>query len=111
MRRRLRRRIAILLLGVLAFMQLGTAFASCLMDRSGAPMEAMEPCDGCGMSLAAARSDLQVSAFASLPIGVPALPPASNSATSERRVPAALGLVGPPPGAPPCRILLHSFLI
>jgi thiamine pyrophosphate-dependent acetolactate synthase large subunit-like protein len=122
---RLKRRIALLLLAMLGFTQLNVALASCAMD--GSAMAAMagtgdDPCKGCDTPLA--NSHDQISsvcathcATADQPAGVsavltvPAIQRAALVLPHLVFASRSTGLDGPPAGAPPRRILLHSFLI
>jgi hypothetical protein len=126
MRSRLKRRIALLVVALLAFAQINVAFASCSMDRgmlgSMATMEANEPCGGCdtpplnsqnqlpSLCVAHCTSDLQLAVVS---IAIVRAPSQSAILIVPPRIWAAppTGLDGPPSGAPPRRILLHSFLI
>lgn len=121
MRARVRRRIALLLFAVLAFAQLNGAFAApCPMS---AAMSMDLPCDDCDTPLQSAHNDMpSVCATACATSEQPGavtpalvLPPLAQPvllllkpAPLDQR---ATGLAGPPSGAPPHRILLHSFLI
>lgn len=123
---RLKRRIALLLLAVLAFAQVNVALAGCAMD-SGTTTSAMagtadDPCKGCDTP--PTNSHVQVSsvcathcATADQPTAVPAavmLPTIQRTVLVLPRFvfdARPTGLDGPPSGAPPRRILLHSFLI
>jgi hypothetical protein len=123
---RLKRRIAFLLLAVLAFAQANMALASCAMDSS-TMASAMagtsdKPCDGCDTPLTDSRAQISSvcathCASAVQPTAVPAplaLPTIQSVVlVLPRQVFDArpTGLDGPPSGAPPHRILLHSFLI
>lgn len=117
------RRIAIFLIAFYAFGQASVAFAACGMDR-GAMAQAMampagDTCDDCvkanadsvtALCVAHCTADLQVPAAA--PDALPA-PAAAESLTAfavpRFRSPPILAYL--PPGAPPRRILLHSFQI
>ena len=126
MQARRKRRIALLLFAVLTFAQLNAAFAAHCPMNGGAPMPQMDssdmPCDGCDTPLAdaheampsvcasqCATSDAQapVPAFHTL------MPPEESVLTLPRAVPKSsrARLDAPPSGAPPHRILQHSFLI
>ncbi|TMH39582.1 MAG: hypothetical protein E6H56_11780 [Betaproteobacteria bacterium] len=124
---RLKRRAAILIFALLAFAQANVAFSYCEMDRgtmnqavaagndkSGAdceapPTDTMPP--NANLCALHCTWDLQVAGVAvaivqsptDLPILTVALP---HTAPAPRT-----GLCAPPLGAPPHRILLHSFLI
>jgi hypothetical protein len=126
---RLTRRVAILVIGLLAFAQASVVLAACPLERSTmsnvmAAAESDEPCNGCGSasvkgfdSLYANRcvvhctADLQLTGEAIAVVKAPGdtlivyVPPA------DLRRALRMGLDGPPPGTPPRRILLHSFLI
>ena len=121
MQARLKRRIALLLFAVLGFAQLNGALAApCPMS---AAMSMDMPCDDCDTPLQNAHNDMPsvcaTSCATSEQPGAAAselvLPPlvlqpvlGLRPAPVGRR---ATGLAGPPSGAPPHRILLHSFLI
>jgi hypothetical protein len=114
----LRRRIALLMIGLLAFAQGSVAFAACSMERGTvAPAMAMasdEPCAECGTSnLCAAHctADLQLAGVAVSIVRGPADLPVLRIARPAIGPAPHTGLHAPPPGAPPRRILLHSFLI
>lgn len=121
-----RRWVAIFALAALAFAQASLAFAACSMDRGmlGGSMatSAGEECDACDMPKQAATAsanqciahctaDLQqvwpavgiVRSPAAMPVLFVAQPPGPHSQPK--------GLTARPPGAPPHRVLLHSFLI
>ncbi len=122
---RLIRRFALWLIAVLAFAQASVVLAACSMERgSMAPMlEMMEGCASCepeggtdaaqsaNRCVAHCTADLQLSgslaALVRSPAHVPVLllPPVNRLASPRT------GLEQAPPGAPPRRILLHSFLI
>lgn len=119
---RLVRRIAIALLAFYAFGQASVAFAACGMDR-GAMAQAMatpgdQTCDECStagadavppLCVAHCTAGLQITAA---PDAVPApavAEPLSAIAIPRFRSPPILAYL--PPGAPPRRILLHSFQV
>ena len=124
---RLIRRVAILLIGLLAFAQASVSLAACPLERGSlarvvaATSEA--PCSGCGTAVteygphyanrcvAHCTADLQL---AGLPLAIvrgAADSPVLVVAGPERHPAARTGLDAPPPGTPPRRILLHSFLV
>jgi hypothetical protein len=125
---RLKRRIALLLLAVLAFAQVNVAMASC---ATGGGMMAMsmsmagasdKPCDGCETPLNTPQQQLSSVCATHCATGdQPAAVSAALGVQSiqqpvlvlPRLVPRSrpTGLDAPPSGAPPRRILLHSFLI
>ena len=125
---RLRRRVALVLLALLAFAQVDVALAGCFMDRGSlAPVAATSPdkdpaCDGCSMPPSGAdqisnacivhcTSDLQLTSTAT-PLVFNAIElPLFVLPRFEFPPPARSALDGPPVAAPPRRILLHSFLI
>jgi len=126
MARILRRRVALLMIGLLAFAQGSTAFATCSMERgTAAPAMAMAPdeaCADCGAATSGASkypnlcvahctSDLQLAGVAASIVRGPADLPVLRIARPEIGPAPRTGLHAPPPGAPPRRILLHSFLI
>ena len=126
MKSSLRRRVASVLLAVLAFAQLSTASASCFMDRGsmGALMsaEGTMPCEGCdtapssaaalrNLCVAHCTADLQSFAGAQVPMCCAARLPVLTIPPPERSLVPKTRVVGAHPGAPPPRILLHSFLI
>ena len=123
---RLKRRVALLTLALLAFAQAGVAFSSCSMDRGtmGPAMAADndESAADCETPITTTPSsanlcalhctwDLQVAGVAVAllrsPAGLPILTVALPRAAPAPRT----GLLAPPSGAPPHRILSHSFLI
>jgi hypothetical protein len=120
---RLVRRIAFALLAFYAFGQASIALAACGMDRAdmaqAMTMPVDDACDGCAkpatdsvsaLCLAHCTADLQVTTVA--PEAVPAAVIAAVLV-----VPSVARFSGPPPlaylppGAPPRRILLHSFQV
>jgi hypothetical protein len=127
MARILRRRVALLMIGLLAFAQGSVAFAACSMERGTAaaamPMAPDEPCADCGaatsgtaskysnLCVAHCTSDLQLAGVAASIVRGPADLPVLRIARPEIGAAPHTGLHAPPPGAPPRRILLHSFLI
>lgn len=123
---RLKRRIALLLLAVLAFAQVNVALAGCAMDRgmmaSAMAGTAEHSCGGCDTPLADSRDQIaSVCATHCATNDQPAAVPAAVTLPAIQRSVLVLprlvldarptGLDGPPSGAPPRRILLHSFLI
>jgi hypothetical protein len=124
---RIKRRVAMLLLAVLAFAHASVSFASCPMGR-GALAQVMAPdpaeaCQDCATSMsysgpqyanrcvAHCTADLQM---AGLPVAIlraPADAPVLMTPEADPRLSAPTGLWMPPAGTPPPRILLHSFLI
>ncbi len=120
----IKRRVALLLTGLLVFSQASVALAACSMDR-GTMAQAMTSDDACtdcvsapgrvapirNVCLAHCTSDLQLAgiaiALAAAPADLPVLMVARPGLRSTPRT----GLSTPPSGAPPHRILLHSFLI
>jgi hypothetical protein len=104
---RLTKRLAILLLALLAFGQLNSVFAACVMERDESTPIAVvgeHDCAGCAVTaplaaLAASASPVAIEAPA--PRARPAAPPVSSLKLLDR----------PPPAGPPLRILLHSFLV
>ena len=123
---RTRRRAAIFLLAALAFVQASMAFAACSLDRgmlaSAMAMPAGEPCDTCdapkqaamdnaNVCVAHCTADLQQVTY---PVVVaPALVPMPMLWVLQAPEPPSpsRGLTVRPPGAPPHRVLVHSFLI
>ena len=124
MSRRLRHRAAFLLLALVAFMQWTPAQANCGMSSMEmAAMSAMDgpPCQGCETPCSDDQT-ASVCATECATIGQPiSASAAAVRAPAIQRVALVLrrvvfdsrssGLDGPLPGAPPRRILLHSFLI
>jgi hypothetical protein len=122
MARHLKRRGALLLIGLLVFAQGAVALAACSMERGMIAHVAMasdEPCANCPSPAAQAQnenlcvahctSDLQLAGLTVSLVRGPAPLPALvvNRPTALP----STGLDAPPSGAPPRRILLHSFLI
>ena len=127
MKPRFLRRIAVLLLASLAFAQASVAFAVCPLERGMlshtiAP-QPNEPCAGCGTSatgydslyanrcLAHCTADLQLTGDAVAMVRRPGDAVMLLAPRADLRLRLRAGLDAPPPGAPPHRILLHSFLI
>ena len=123
---RLKQRVALLTLALLAFAQASVAFSSCSMDRgtmdpamaadndeSAADCETPITTTPSSANLCALHCtwDLQVAGVAVAllrsPAGLPILTVALPRAAPAPRT----GLLAPPSGAPPHRILSHSFLI
>jgi hypothetical protein len=123
---RLKRRIALLLLAMLAFAQANMAWASCAMD-AGMMASVMagagdDPCKGCDTPPGDSRDQISSvcaahCATGDQPAAVPAALMLSRTDVAVLTLPHRIfearptGLDGPPCGAPPRRILLHSFLI
>jgi hypothetical protein len=123
MTRILKRRVALLLIALLAFAQGGIAFAACSMERGTmAHMAADEPCADAGtaasnapaenanLCVAHCNADLQIGGITLPLVSAPAALPVLAVPRPEA-VFFPTGLDAPPSGAPPHRILLHSFLI
>lgn len=124
---RLTRRVAILLIGLLVFAQASVALAACTLDR-GSLSQLMAassemPCTDCDASMsdsgplyanrcvAHCTADLQLAGMQAALGRSPADVPALLVPRTELRAGLTRGLEAPPPGTPPRRILLHSFLI
>lgn len=121
---RLIRRIAIALLAFYAFGQASVALAACGMDRSemaqSMAMPAGGTCDDCAktagdsvtaLCVAHCNADLQVAGTAPDAVVAPAAIIESILAVAIPRFRSPPVAVYLPPGAPPRRILLHSFQI
>lgn len=123
---RTRRWAAIFVLAALAFTQASVALAACPMDRgmlAGAmTMSAGEPCGTCDAPKQAAMDNANVCVahctadlqqVPHLVVVAPALVPMLVFWVSQPPGPPSppKGLTARPPGAPPHRVLLHSFLI
>jgi hypothetical protein len=125
LKRSLRRWLAVVMLGVVAFAQASVAFSACRMERGrlggaigysdGAPCEGMAEAKAWtkypNRCLAHCTSDLQLAGEILAPSGHPAQGPLLASAIPAPLPLAHIGLEARPPGAPPLRILLQSFLI
>jgi hypothetical protein len=124
---RLKRRVAALTLALFAFAQASLAFSSCSMDRgamgpvmtadngeSGAdcetPMMAASP-QNANLCALHCTWDLQIAGVAVALLRSPADTPILTVALPHAAPAPRTGLRAPPSGAPPHRILLHSFLI
>jgi len=122
---RLKRRVAMLALALLAFAQASVAFSGCLMDRGAmGPVMAAdndESAAGCETPITTTPSsanlcalhctwDLQVAGVAVALLRSPADLPITVALPRAAPAPRT-GLLAPPSGAPPHRILSHSFLI
>lgn len=123
---RTRRWAAILVLAALAFAQANVAFAACFMDRGmlgGAmAMSAGEACDACDMPKQAAMdspnqcvahctADLQQVSHPVVIVPSPVPMPVLWVSQPQGPPNPPKGLMARPPGTPPHRVLLHSFLI
>lgn len=122
--RRILRRIALALISLLAFAQASVALAACPMERGAlAPMlqagEAWGDCDAefkpyfpqfANRCVAHCTAELQNAGPAAALLRSPGEPPVLVVPAAH---PPTLhgGLAAPPAGAPPVRIVLHSFLI
>src|ERR1700704_4828571 len=110
MARILRRRVALLMIGLLAFAQGSVAFAACSMER-GAATQTMamapyeEPCAS-NLCVAHCTLDLQLAGVAASILRGAADLPVLRIAWPEIGPAPHTGLDAPPPGAPPRRILL-----
>ena len=82
-------------------------------EESAAPAMAMAPDEPCAPNLCVAHctSDLQLAGVAASIVRGPGDLPVLRIAQPEIGPAPHTGLHAPPPGAPPRRILLHSFLI
>jgi len=124
---RLKRRVAMLTLALFAFAQAGVVFSSCSMDRgamspamaadndaSGAdretPMTAASP-QNANLCALHCTWDLQIAGVAVALLRSPADVAILTVALPHAAPAPRTGLGAPPSGAPPHRILLHSFLI
>ena len=125
MNRILKRWIALCLLAALGFSHVSLSLADCPIER-GALAQAVASADEhgcCAVSIsgfeslygnrcvAHCTSDLQLAGLATALVRSPADVPVLLLETYHRRPTVSRGLEAPPPGAPPRRILLHSFLI
>jgi hypothetical protein len=123
---RFKRRVALLALALLAFAQASVAFSSCSMDRStmgpvmaadndesGADCETPITTTPQSVNLCALHCtwDLQVAGAAVALLRSPAVLRILTVAPPHSAPAPRTGLLAPPSGAPPHRILLHSFLI
>ena len=121
------RRVAVVLIALLGFAQASVAFAACPLERGTlshmiAPQDG-EPCDDCATSvtgfdslyanrcLAHCTADLQLTGDAVAIVRGPGDAAILHAPRADLRLAILTGLDGPPPGALPSRILLHSFLI
>ena len=127
MKLRFRRWVAMLLLAAIGFAQAIVSFAACPTERAKmAVVIAPEPakrCDDCVMSMthfgplyanrcvAHCTADLQLAGLPPAIARNPADTPVLLLPRAEAAPFADTGLDVPPPGTPPPRILLHSFLI
>ena len=127
MRAGFKRRIAMIMLALLAFAQANVASYACTMDRGamgpGMGTAADGPGADCDAPMAATKSrdaslcavhctwDLQAAGVALASIGMPGNSPIFTVARSRETPAPRTGLYVPPSGAPPLRILLHSFLV
>jgi hypothetical protein len=118
------RRIALVLIAILAFAQTSVAFAACAMERGDMAQMASTGDDCCGGPLvqssepqlanacvAHCTADLQLPVAPMALVHLPADTPVLLLQQSECSSPHRAVLEQPPPRAVPSRILLHSFLI
>jgi len=126
LRRRFKRWLTLPVLVAIVFAQASFAFSACQTER-GRLAQAIGFSDGwpCADSnvavkawtkysnrcLAHCTADLQTAGDAVALVKNPAPDPVLSLALPECLSAARTGLDAPPPGAPPLRILLHSFLI
>lgn len=126
-RTRTRRWAAVLVLAALAFAQANLAFAACSMDRgmlgAAMAMPAGEECGPCEMPkqqsamesmnvcVAHCTADLQQVSEPVVIVPGPAFVALLFVAQPRAAPPSSKGLTAAPPGAPPHRVVLHSFLI
>ena len=124
---RFKRRIAMLMLALLAFAQANVASYACTMDRGAMGPGMATGADGlgadCDAPMAATKSrdanlcavhctwDLQAAGVVLAVVGTPGNAPILTVARPRETPAARTGLYAPPSGAPPLRILLHSFLV
>ena len=121
---RLIRRITVALLALYAFGQASVAFAAtCDMDRGtmaqAMAMPAGDTCDDCAtagadavtaLCVAHCTADLQIASAAPDAVAAPAMIESMSAVVAPRfRSPPVVAYL--PPGAPPRRILLHSFQV
>ena|SRR5690242_18792846 len=127
MRAGFKRRIAMLMLALLAFAEANVASHACTMDRGamgpGMATGADRPGADCDAPMAATKSrdanlcavhctwDLQAAGVAFASVATPGNSPILTVAGPRETPAPRTGLYAPPSGAPPLRILLHSFLV
>jgi len=126
MKRRSRRRVALLLMALLAFAQANVSFASCPMERGmlgqwmaqsddvPCEMETHVKADGpkhANRCLAHCTADLQLAGLPVVLVQSPTDHPVLLVSAPAAALPHDTGLEATPPGTPPPRVLLHSFLI
>ena len=127
MRAGFKRRIALLMLALLAFAQANVASHACTMDRGamgpGMATGTDKPGGDCDAPPATTKSldanlcavhctwDLQAVGVALALVGASGNSPILTVARSRETRALRTGLYAPPSGAPPLRILLHSFLV
>ena len=128
MRARFNRRIALLTVALFAFAQANVTSHACTMDRGamgpGMATGTDKPgadCDAPPMAITKSRDanlcavhctwDLQAVGVALALVGTPGNSPALTVARRRETPAPRTGLYAPPSGAPPLRILLHSFLV
>jgi hypothetical protein len=122
-----KRRVAILVLVLLAFAQGSVAFHVCAMDRADmssamamagekageaceAPMTG-KPAQNANLCVLHCTADLQTTGAAVALVDSPLHSPVLAVVRAREVSTPLTGLLAPPSGAPPHRILLHSFLI
>ena len=122
--RRIKRQLALLLIGLMVFAYGSIALAACAMDRAAmahsmaAPLG--EACDGCpagdstpvsAVCVAHCTADLQLAALAYPIVRSPSDAPLLLLLPIHEYRIGRIACQAPPPNAVPTRILLHSFLI
>lgn len=126
LKRRFKRWLTLLVLAAIAFAQASFAFSDCQVGR-GRLAQAIgitekPPCSDSVMAveawtkytnrcLAHCTADLQATGTAVALVRAPAGDPVLLLVRVDRLQVAGAGLEAPPLGAPPLRVLLHSFLV
>jgi hypothetical protein len=125
MTRALIRRTAITLIALLGFGHASLALAACMLERGmltqAIAAEAHAPCADSGtpplacesgnLCVAHCTADLQLTGTAVALVRSPAQSTSSFVPVSDSHLAVRTGLESRPPGTPPSRILLHSFLL
>ena len=117
----IKRRVARLLIAVLTFAHITTALAACAMDRGviGQAIAMQEDsCDGAklpdrlpNLCVAHCTADLQLAPILPSLMRAPSASPVLTLGRYDAGSLSPAWFDGPSPGAPPTRILLHSFQV